>query len=503
MSGQEREVLDRVAVLMADGSLPPVVLESMDGDAFHELAAWVLAGAGGLFPPVPGADAGALFAGVEVDLGSILNRMMKGLLNGASAGLGGEDGEGGEGSLSRLAGLMGLDGLDAEARAALLAVLAEGLETADPGAVWEAVKGLSSESLSTLLQEAMAAAGLEADGVEGLPDLVLRGLVVELLDGRTQGTNGRTILGNLMHGADATRFGWSDGEEAGGSVAPEDAKVSNVSDDSNVGQDSRNMDLLKEGGKLVATAGGAADPDSGSAGDAVEPGHSELLTPESVAGTTSGGIPAAVPGQGLVVEGLPLSGVEEDTQPGAPVPVTGADASRLAMAPDTPEMAPDARPVPAEPAVSTTDMLQNIERIEQIMRVATRQNGIQHVTMQLSPPHLGRMSLSVEMRAGVLTATLRTESVDARNLVLAGMEQLRKNLEVQGVQLEGFDVSVDHGEAQNQEAWQHAREEQQAAFRRRANRVGVPESGSEVQPAGRTERMRGGVMGDGSVNIVA
>lgn len=488
---QEREVLERVAILVAEGSLPAAVLEEMTEDSFRELAVWILAGAGGLFPAVADVDASALFASME----DALLGAQKYLSVAARNGLGADTlTPEGAGEWSRLAGLLGLDQLDADAKAAFIETLtdAAGLDGAGLNgaeSILDALKGMGTEDMTALLQKAMQAAGLDGDALEAMPELAIRAVLVDVLDegGTVNVPDPRSILEDLMHGAAHGRFARSAGAEGEGDHTGTGRKGAEGAADGTglPKQEGATLGEMAVGG----TDGAEAEMDAKSPPPASAPDSQAL------------GKPAA--GSALDPAAASLHSGEDEAQP---LPVeNGIDANRLALAPDAPEIAPDARPLPVEPAISTVDMLENIERIEQIMRVATRQNGVQHVSMQLSPPHLGRMSLSVEMRAGVLTATLRTESVEARNMVLAGLEQLRRNLEVQGVQLEGFDVSVDHGEGRNQDAWQHAQDEQQAAFRRRANRVGVPESGAgaDAQPTARTERMRGGVMGDGSVNIVA
>lgn len=481
-SEQEREVLERVAVLVAEGSLPAAVLEDMTEDSFRELAAWVLEGAGGLFPAHADVDAAGLFASMGETLLAALQALGASAGAGLGAGAGADEGSAG---WSRLAGVVGLDQLDADAKAVLIETLTNAAALRGAESPVDALKAMPVDEMTALLQKAMQAAGLEGDVLDTMPELAIRGLLVDLVDegGGSGVSDARSILGDLMHGASLGRFARTKGETGDATNQPTEQK----------GAESGAIKI-----DLAAQKGGTPET---IATEGMEGAETIEQTGTSSLAPAPETLDTVKTGTGLGVEAAALLAGEEEPLPLQPG--TTVDVNRLAVAPDAPEAPLASRPVPVDPGVSTVDMLENIERIEQIMRVATRQNGIQHVSMQLSPPHLGRMSLSVEMRGGVLTATLRTESVEARNMVLAGVEQLRRNLEVQGVQLEGFDVSVDHGEGQNQEAWQDAREAQQAAHRRRGNQNGTTENRTESETVVPTSGTRAGIMGDGSVNIVA
>jgi flagellar hook-length control protein FliK len=86
--------------------------------------------------------------------------------------------------------------------------------------------------------------------------------------------------------------------------------------------------------------------------------------------------------------------------------------------------------------------LQNIQRVEQAVQMAARR-GLHRVTMDLSPPDLGRVTVELRFRDGTLAARIQTENLEARAALQAGVQQLRANLEAQGVRLENFDVTQD------------------------------------------------------------
>ncbi|MCX7935730.1 MAG: flagellar hook-length control protein FliK [Planctomycetota bacterium] len=73
------------------------------------------------------------------------------------------------------------------------------------------------------------------------------------------------------------------------------------------------------------------------------------------------------------------------------------------------------------------------------MRFAIRR-GISQVTVDLSPPELGRVNVRLEMRQGVVSALIQVEKAEARHLLMSGVDLLRQNLQVQGVELDFFDV---------------------------------------------------------------
>lgn len=92
-------------------------------------------------------------------------------------------------------------------------------------------------------------------------------------------------------------------------------------------------------------------------------------------------------------------------------------------------------------AVAEPQVAENLERVVQAMRLAIRR-GISQVSVELSPPELGRLNLRLEMRHGAVSAVIQAEKAEARHLLLSGLEQLRQNLHVQGLELDFFDVHL-------------------------------------------------------------
>jgi flagellar hook-length control protein FliK len=65
------------------------------------------------------------------------------------------------------------------------------------------------------------------------------------------------------------------------------------------------------------------------------------------------------------------------------------------------------------------------------------------ISVQLSPEHLGKVRVSLEMKEGSMSARISVENDAARQQVEAGLATLRDSLESQGIKLQGLEVSVD------------------------------------------------------------
>lgn len=90
-------------------------------------------------------------------------------------------------------------------------------------------------------------------------------------------------------------------------------------------------------------------------------------------------------------------------------------------------------------ASSMLDQMQNIERLTEAMKMANR-GGVKNLTLQLSPPELGKVMLRVEARDGVVSAFLRVEKPEAASQLAGNLNQLRENLKAQGIELGELDI---------------------------------------------------------------
>jgi flagellar hook-length control protein FliK len=118
-------------------------------------------------------------------------------------------------------------------------------------------------------------------------------------------------------------------------------------------------------------------------------------------------------------------------------------AAATAPAVSTPEAAP---PAPAPPPS---------EQLAAVIRPLPRgANGSYQVRIELRPPELGRVDLRVEMRDGVLHASIHTEHAHTADLVRSALDELRARLDADGleagrltVDARGAGTSHDHHDA--------------------------------------------------------
>lgn len=121
---------------------------------------------------------------------------------------------------------------------------------------------------------------------------------------------------------------------------------------------------------------------------------------------------------------------------------TGGQAGQSAVAASrTASSAPSA-------SSSMLEQIQNIERLTEAMRMANR-GGVKNLTLQLSPPELGKVLLRVESRDGVVSAFLRVEKAEAAAQLSNSLQNLRENLKAQGIELGELDIRQQghHGQA--------------------------------------------------------
>ncbi len=96
----------------------------------------------------------------------------------------------------------------------------------------------------------------------------------------------------------------------------------------------------------------------------------------------------------------------------------------------------------ADPATTTSTMLDqmaNIERLTEMVRLANRRS-MHNLTMQLSPPELGKVTIRVESKNGVLTALFRVEHAESAAQLQNGLQQLKDNLKASGIELSEVEI---------------------------------------------------------------
>lgn len=139
-----------------------------------------------------------------------------------------------------------------------------------------------------------------------------------------------------------------------------------------------------------------------------------------------------------------------------------------------------------------------VSRVAGAFEAAQRRGG-GPIEIRLSPPELGTMQLKLEVREGVLTASIETENHAARNALLDNLPALRERLAEQEIRVEKFDVDV------RQDSGQSQAEPDRDAHNRRREEPGEGRQ-AEPQPEGAEERRvaRSTIdLSDGSINLVA
>lgn len=107
---------------------------------------------------------------------------------------------------------------------------------------------------------------------------------------------------------------------------------------------------------------------------------------------------------------------------------------------------------------SSARMLQALDITRQVseqMR-SSLSEGVTRLEMQLNPESLGKVLLTVSAKEGVMTATFRVQTEDARQALESQMFTLRENLEAKNIKVEAVDVQISNfdfapgGEAERQ-----------------------------------------------------
>lgn len=145
------------------------------------------------------------------------------------------------------------------------------------------------------------------------------------------------------------------------------------------------------------------------------------------------------------------------------------------------------------------DQIGNIERIAEIMRHNNRQ-GVQNLTMQLTPAELGRVLIRVENRGGKVSATFRVGQAESAAQLQDGLQQLKNNLRAQGIELGEVEV-VEDPSLSGEDGGGRAGHERGEAVSGRNAHGGVEGSGAgEAAEAAETAY---GVDENGRVNLFA
>lgn len=204
---------------------------------------------------------------------------------------------------------------------------------------------------------------------------------------------------------------------------------------------------------------------------------SPALIPEDYEATPPSTVDAEVVPVALENDSESSDGDEGDTnserpKPVAPLPLPVAnattDASEATTEPTTdrasvptvsgtgesrPSAAIEAANQRAAEPTPTIDPTRFVSRVAKAFGSAQERGG-GPIEIRLSPPELGSMQVRIELKEGVMTASLDVETPAARNALLDNLPALRDRLEQQQIRIESFDVNVRDDSGQRGGDWQ-------------------------------------------------
>lgn len=156
--------------------------------------------------------------------------------------------------------------------------------------------------------------------------------------------------------------------------------------------------------------------------------------------------------------------------------------------------------------VQAPDQARVIDHIARITKMYYHGQGINKMQMNLNPPELGKLSLQLSFRGGVMTANLQAEQSAAKDLLIANLPQLKAALANQGIVVQSFDVST-RQDAQSQFAgmpWQQNSQEARGQGKNGSSRKEneTEQAASSVGVTGNVPREKG-ILESSQVDLVA
>lgn len=489
---------DRLQALVDEGSVSLEELEDMPEEAVEELVAWLLMGANGRFEPVEE------FSGEGFDIADIQSVFEDSeilqKLEASAEGLQGESvpekqvtseqmPESGKSLLDNLANLEGLTDeekelLAREVKSLLLeqsagesinldsnsgvdaAALADRLSSGEGEEMLkEILSGMSKEDIAGLLKEAADNIGkpevFSGSSLEKLPKAILESLSVKLVDVENsekipEKDGGRKLL-----------------DELGAKSGKRNVVYQSSGKEKAVEQEVNVVEGEGEISAPVEKDAKGADDDVEFMADGEAADDLDIFSDFKVK-------PAVGPGASDAVRSdIDVDGMEDMIKD-----VGKANGAHSNVN--------ENQEVAAQRYVNTD---KNIEKITQAMKLSVKR-GISSATLQLAPVELGKVKLQVSMNNGVMSATIRTESAEARNMLLSGVAQLRETVTAQGIKFGEFDIYYENGQSS-----QNTPEDFTNQFSRR--RGSKHSRNTEIKVESASEEKEIGVIGNGFVNMIA
>ena len=93
---------------------------------------------------------------------------------------------------------------------------------------------------------------------------------------------------------------------------------------------------------------------------------------------------------------------------------------------------------------TTTQTVNGADVIKQIINSVkvTGNNVVQSMEIQLNPEHLGKVTLNVTSKSGVITAEIVAQNEQVKKAIESQINTLKDNFENQGIKIEAVEVTV-------------------------------------------------------------
>jgi len=163
--------------------------------------------------------------------------------------------------------------------------------------------------------------------------------------------------------------------------------------------------------------------------------------------------------QASVPVAAPAVAVAEPAKPARPEPIRSEPAPQADLA-SLKGLVPKEVAPPKAHAVADPRPVLRAERIEALVRVATRQ-GVAEARMELHPQELGSVVVKLRVTSDGLNATFTASNADAIPQLQQAGEDLRRSLEARGLTLATLDVRAETGQAserRDQRGWGRSKE---------------------------------------------
>ncbi|WP_232088718.1 MULTISPECIES: flagellar hook-length control protein FliK [Desulfovibrio] len=131
-------------------------------------------------------------------------------------------------------------------------------------------------------------------------------------------------------------------------------------------------------------------------------------------------------------------------------PLFRQDNQAAAAVLQTPDVVNQASPEVLRPAHIPRYVAQQVEQ----GLLSSFRNGTTRLDLQLHPQELGAITLSLSLRNGEVSATIRSEKTETAEMVTRQLEAIRTNLEQQGLKVDKVEVQL-NARQQDENAWQN------------------------------------------------